>query len=955
MAVWHIIEATKPHIAYAVVGVFSAIFSLVSLFIKQRLYIGESTLAGIYGLIVGPHCLKWFSPTTWGNTDSITLEITRIVLCLQIFAVAVELPRKYMLKHWVSVAMLLLPVMTAGWLIIGLFVWIIIPGLNFPSGLLISACITATDPILAQSVISGKFAQRVPGHLRNLLAAESGCNDGMAFPFIFLSLNLILYPGNGREIVKNWFCITLLYECIFGCVFGVFIGYTGRRAIKFAKEKNLIDRESFLSFYIFLSFCCAGFGSIIGVDDLLVSFAAGTAFAWDGWFSEVTEETKISTVIELLLNYSYFIYFGAIVPWEQFNNSEIGTDVWRLIILAIIVIFLRRIPAVLALKHFIPDIKSWREALFVGHFGPIGVGAVFAAILSRAELESSVSHEETPLAELPPKGTPHWQLMACVWPITCFFIVTSILVHGSSVAVITLSRHLNTITLSKSFSTHTTFGGTKPSWMARLPTLDKSGRSFSLQRVDTMGSASNQATPGDMSRTSTIETSGVPVRRAGGMTRRKKYKHNKARRKLKKRREQLLGIYGVNEFNDDELNDLGRERLQLEKEAQAGTFALGGAKPIASKQSIDLSAITTESHEFDETPSSDKSDEVSHKLDATSASLSPNIQEKLYNDEFGDNLENIQSRPMVDMDDEIYEGASHISSEQERRDKLFEMESIPKVAYAEGDNIIVENRQGEILDEINLRRGPNDEEASVFSGNDSLVRVLSNDTVQSFRALKNVLSPISSRDTSHNSHKPKYHAYKVGSTIIIENEEGEVLRRYRIRTHSEVPNDKKKEIENQKEVAGSSGVFSRTLSKLGLRSRASSSAQPPSPRDIENAQKMVRHLTPAPKRVKISESPDEISDNDEHSLSETDDEEIEEEEIISTTSIDSSIQDYVPQELHNYDRTLHDVIDNESMDGANINDDYSSGEESETSVERRRRLAALGQLSGPRPDDDEET
>lgn len=101
------------------------------------------------------------------------------------FAVAVELPRKYMLKHWVSVTMLLLPVMTAGWLIIGLFVWILIPGLNFSASLLISACITATDPILAQSVVSGKFAQRVPGHLRNLLSAESGCNDGMAFPFYF--------------------------------------------------------------------------------------------------------------------------------------------------------------------------------------------------------------------------------------------------------------------------------------------------------------------------------------------------------------------------------------------------------------------------------------------------------------------------------------------------------------------------------------------------------------------------------------------------------------------------------------------------------------------------------------------------------------------------------------------------------------------------------------------------
>lgn len=293
---------------------FSAVFSLISLFVKEKLYIGEATVAAIVGLIVGPHCLNWFAPTTWGNSDYITLEISRIVLCLQIFAVAVELPKKYMLKHWWSVAMLLVPVMTAGWLVVGLFIWIVIPGLNFSESLVAAACVTATDPVLAAAVVGkGKFARRVPGHLRNLLTAESGCNDGMAFPFIYLGINLVIHWGNGREIVKDWICVTILYECLFGCILGVFIGYVGRHSIKYAEKKGLIDRESFLAFYLVLAFACAGFGSMLGTDDLLVSFAAGTAFSWDGWFARKTEETHVSTVIDLLLNLSYFVYFGAII------------------------------------------------------------------------------------------------------------------------------------------------------------------------------------------------------------------------------------------------------------------------------------------------------------------------------------------------------------------------------------------------------------------------------------------------------------------------------------------------------------------------------------------------------------------------------------------------------------------------------------------------------------------
>ena len=111
---------------------------------------------------------------------------------------------------------------------------------------------------------------------------------------------------------------------------------------------------------------------MIGVDDLLVGFCAGVAFSNDGWFAHKTEESHVSNVIDLLLNLAYFVYFGSIIPWDQYNNAEIGMTPWRLVVIAILVIFFRRIPVMVLLKPFIPDIHNWREALFAGHFGPIG-------------------------------------------------------------------------------------------------------------------------------------------------------------------------------------------------------------------------------------------------------------------------------------------------------------------------------------------------------------------------------------------------------------------------------------------------------------------------------------------------------------------------------------------------------------------------------------------------------
>jgi NhaP-type Na+/H+ or K+/H+ antiporter len=478
---WEHLDINRPHLVYIILGGFTSLFMLCSSVIKERLYIGEATVATICGIIFGPHAANLINPLEWGNTDQITLEFSRIVLVVQCFAVGVELPKSYMERHWKSVTLLLVPVMTFGWLVTSLFVWWMFSShLNWLDSLCIAACVTATDPVLASSVVGkGKFAKRVPKHLRDLLSAESGCNDGMAFPFIYLALYLIRYRPDAHEVSFHWFLFTILYECVFGAFYGVAIGYLARRAVRYAHERDLIDRESFLVFYFVLALFCAGSGSILGLDDLLVGFACGVGFSNDGWFQEKTEESHVSNVIDLLINLAFFVYFGTIIPWEQYNAEVLGIAPWRLVVVGVMVVFFRRIPIMMALKPIIPDIKTWREALFAGHFGPIGVGAIFVAILARAELE----HESTtPLAVLPEEGFEHLNIIELIWPITTFLVIVSIIVHGSSIAVFTLGKHINTLTLTLSYTVANEEG---PSWMDRLPRIQSRSKSqASLQRPD---------------------------------------------------------------------------------------------------------------------------------------------------------------------------------------------------------------------------------------------------------------------------------------------------------------------------------------------------------------------------------------------------------------------------------------------------------------------------------------
>lgn len=86
------------HVIYTILGLFTVIFGLFSMFIKERLYLGEAPIATITGIILGPQVLGWFDPNKWGGgnqstLDEITLEVTRVVIALGVFSVGVELPK----------------------------------------------------------------------------------------------------------------------------------------------------------------------------------------------------------------------------------------------------------------------------------------------------------------------------------------------------------------------------------------------------------------------------------------------------------------------------------------------------------------------------------------------------------------------------------------------------------------------------------------------------------------------------------------------------------------------------------------------------------------------------------------------------------------------------------------------------------------------------------------------
>ncbi|EJF63329.1 hypothetical protein DICSQDRAFT_145567 [Dichomitus squalens LYAD-421 SS1] len=444
-------EVSIPHIAYAALGGFVVLFGMFSLFIRERLYIGEAIWAFLFGVVIGPYGANIFDPRGWGGGDretinTITLEVTRVILAIGVFAIGVELPKAYMQRHWKSLLFLLGPCMTWGWFVSGALIYALIPGLNFLSSLAVAACLTPTDPILAAAVVGGKYADKhVPAHLRHLLAAESGCNDGAAFPFLFLALYLIVDPSTGRA-VSDWILLLWLYQVVLGIVFGALLGFGFRHLMKFCERKDLIDRQSYVAQYVSLAMLTIGATTLLGSDDLLAAFSCGTAFAWDGFFNKQTEESVFSSVIDLIFNIAAFVFVGAWMPFKDFSNETLTLSVWRLLVIGILVLILRRLPIIVGLYKFIPDVKTFREAVFSGHFGPMGIGAVFISTLAAQQL---------PVPENPPVGQQQ-MLAASIQPIVAFMVLCSIAVHGLSIPFFTFGRRVHSV--SRTWSRHDTFG-----------------------------------------------------------------------------------------------------------------------------------------------------------------------------------------------------------------------------------------------------------------------------------------------------------------------------------------------------------------------------------------------------------------------------------------------------------------------------------------------------------------
>jgi len=234
--------------------------------------------------------------------------------------------------------------------------------------------------------------------------------------------------GGGVGIaLANWALETWLYIVLLSVVYGAVVGFGSMYIARFCLRKKWIDTESYLLLPTGLGLFIVGTCGAIGTDDLLACFVAGNALNWDGQYLAETESLhdEVNSCMDVLLNFGGFMYIGTIMPFSDFHQPDTtGLTIPRLLGLGFLVLIFRRIPAILMTYKIMPScVKDWKEALFMGYFGPIGIGAVFYIEHTRHLFPEQGEASDAEVNDM----------TAVMRPVVYWLVLFSIVVHGLSI------------------------------------------------------------------------------------------------------------------------------------------------------------------------------------------------------------------------------------------------------------------------------------------------------------------------------------------------------------------------------------------------------------------------------------------------------------------------------------------------------------------------------------------
>jgi len=362
----------------ALLAIFVLLYSTVA-GVVERSWVSGPIVFTLFGLLIGPFGLDFLSLETDRELIKTLAEVT---LALVLFTDAAGAHIGVLEKSsGIPTRLLLLGLPLT--IVLGFgFGVLIFDDLSLFAIAVLATMLAPTDAALGKAVVTNKV---IPDRIRQGLNVESGLNDGICVPILFVFLALAL--DQAGELRPGQLGVKLvLSEIGIGLVVGLAMTFVVFRLIDFARRRHWLTPTWIQIPVIALALSCFAMAQLLGGSGFIAAFSGGLFFG--------ILDAKVSSKVkeQLLLASEGFGDALALITWVIFGSAVVGQVFdqfsWTVLVYAALSLtVIRMLPVFLSLAGSGVDTEG---KLFMGWFGPRGLASiVFAVIVIESDLPGS--------------------------------------------------------------------------------------------------------------------------------------------------------------------------------------------------------------------------------------------------------------------------------------------------------------------------------------------------------------------------------------------------------------------------------------------------------------------------------------------------------------------------------------------------------------------------------------
>ncbi len=352
-----------PAIIFAALLIF--VYGLFS-HLSERSPVTAPMVFVAVGIIVSPLGFDLFDLHVNSGLVSVITELT-LILILFIDASTID-PAKLLKERKYPIRLLLvgLPLTMIAGSLVGLTMF---PHLDIWVIIMMALILSPTDAALGQAVVK---SEKVPEQIRRWVSVESGLNDGIVLPLVFVCVAALTASGDQGSGARYWISF-LLQQVLLGALFGALIGWAGGRLIELMSQKGWMNTLFQQLSAGSLALLCFSGAELFHGNGFIAAFFGGLMLGVST--HEIRERVQEYGEAEgLQLSLFVFLGFAMLMVPKAYLFWDAAAWIYAILSLTVI----RMLPVAISLTGLKLGLT---QVCFIGWFGPRGIASVLYLLI----------------------------------------------------------------------------------------------------------------------------------------------------------------------------------------------------------------------------------------------------------------------------------------------------------------------------------------------------------------------------------------------------------------------------------------------------------------------------------------------------------------------------------------------------------------------------------------------